>query len=633
MKPDWFVLCVMFTLSAAAQDTVVKLSPVQVSAPRIEQFSASLSMITIDSLALKSYQLSDLPDMLSSETPVYIKSYGQGSLATISFRGTSATHTGIYWNGVQLNPSTTGLFDLSLAPAGLFNTVRVLEGGSGSLYGSGNIGGSIHLGNEPVFSRGSGLQVSIGKGSFGHYGGILKATVSTRRIFSSTSFVYRESLNNFPYLDLYGSETRQKNAATRNSGIMNDTYWKPAAGWLLGFSGWLQENSREIPATLVTAASFAEQDDKAARAVIQARKIFLKGSVSLKAAYVHDSLHYRNPGSPVESDRDSRITTNRTTAELQGSRIFGKRSLVNAGACLNREVAVSNNFGGKISQDHMGLFVSVLQVLPAIKWKVNLNLRQDFAEGYAVPFTPALGAEGRIWKIISGRLNLSENFRVPSFNELFWKPYGNKDLKPENSWNGEAGIVISPDSLGEQKTWGITATAFSSWVSDWITWVPEGNDWKPLNYAEVWSRGAELNSYYNPVIGKLRLGIQEGYTLAVSTNRRPDQPGEDIYNKQLIYTPLHRLFVNLHAGIKGFSSGVRFSYTGRRYTTSDNLHFLPGFWLMNLAAGKDLKLGKHIIGVQLSVNNLWDQKYQAIEYYPMPGISYYISVNYQFNSK
>jgi outer membrane cobalamin receptor len=42
--------------------------------------------------------------------------------------------------------------------------------------------------------------------------------------------------------------------------------------------------------------------------------------------------------------------------------------------------------------------------------------------------------ESAVYKL---KLNLSRNFRIPTFNDLYWEEGGNRDLKPESSYQAE----------------------------------------------------------------------------------------------------------------------------------------------------------------------------------------------------
>ncbi|MCK4639420.1 MAG: Plug domain-containing protein, partial [Bacteroidales bacterium] len=151
----------MFSIQLHSQsnkiDTVYQLSEVNISAGRLNDFSTGLNITNIDSVVIERHRTSSLSKLLAEQTPLYIKSYGQGSLATISFRGTSASQTGFFWNGFAIDPPNIAIVDLSLIPVFFFGSIKIQNGGTSSLYGSGNIGGSIHLNNLPIFSKYTGI--------------------------------------------------------------------------------------------------------------------------------------------------------------------------------------------------------------------------------------------------------------------------------------------------------------------------------------------------------------------------------------------------------------------------------------------------------------------------------------------
>ena len=84
-------------------------------------------------------------------TTIYVKSYG--FLNTPSFRGTSILHTLISWNGIPINSSASGLTDLKLLPSNGFNNLGISYGGNSTIFGSGSVGGTIHLNNIPFFTK------------------------------------------------------------------------------------------------------------------------------------------------------------------------------------------------------------------------------------------------------------------------------------------------------------------------------------------------------------------------------------------------------------------------------------------------------------------------------------------------
>src|SRR5690242_16953941 len=82
----------------------------------------------------------NLSDKLSTAVPLYLKSYGNNQLSTISIRGTTASQTAVLWNGININSPTLGQSDLALLPLYLFDELSIRYGGSSALYGSDAIG-------------------------------------------------------------------------------------------------------------------------------------------------------------------------------------------------------------------------------------------------------------------------------------------------------------------------------------------------------------------------------------------------------------------------------------------------------------------------------------------------------------
>jgi len=83
----------------------------------------------------------------------------------------------------------------------------------------------------------------------------------------------------------------------------------------------------------------------------------------------------------------------------------------------------------------------------ADRLKLTVNLRQSFVTNFSVPFTPAIGAEYRLYSSEKSLIRLSSNiarsYRVPTFNDRYWGTQGNPDLEPEDGMNYELGVNYS----------------------------------------------------------------------------------------------------------------------------------------------------------------------------------------------
>ena len=111
----------------------IKIKEVVISRNKPDTEASGYKKTKIDSSTLVNYSNRNLSDMLSDNTDIYIKSYGMGGTSTVAFRGTTASHTIIDWNGININSPMLGQSDLSLFPVGLIDDVNIYFGGASML--------------------------------------------------------------------------------------------------------------------------------------------------------------------------------------------------------------------------------------------------------------------------------------------------------------------------------------------------------------------------------------------------------------------------------------------------------------------------------------------------------------------
>ncbi|MEM9025027.1 MAG: Plug domain-containing protein, partial [Bacteroidota bacterium] len=119
----------------------LRASPLTVSPP----FTQS----AVDTALLQDPVNLTLDQVLAATSPVFIRSYGQGALASASFRGTGAAHTQVFWNGLPVNSTVLGQSDLALVPLDWADDIRILHGPASLITGNGGLGGSIQLRTAP----------------------------------------------------------------------------------------------------------------------------------------------------------------------------------------------------------------------------------------------------------------------------------------------------------------------------------------------------------------------------------------------------------------------------------------------------------------------------------------------------
>ena len=224
-----FLVCcfqLVSNLQSQNHDTTLhQLQEVSIIQTKQEQLITSKKSISFDSLTLARYNTSSLADLLSNQSTVYIKSYGNGNIATSSMRGGNASHTALLWNGLNIQNPILGQPDLSIVPTLFFNDISLEYGGGSAMWGSGAIGGSIHLQNKTVFNQGFKTKLQMSIGSFGTTKIASGVLLSYKKIISNTKIYYNNSENNYAYKDTLDKENPTKQIAHANyiaKGLMQE---------------------------------------------------------------------------------------------------------------------------------------------------------------------------------------------------------------------------------------------------------------------------------------------------------------------------------------------------------------------------------------------------------------------------
>ena len=610
----------------AKPDTIMSLDTVNISAERYSAYSSGQKLISINAEVLSEDQSNNIGDILNEHTSVYVRSYGGGSISSMSFRGTSSNQSSIFWNGINIRMPSLGSSDLSLIPAPFFENASIVFGGSSIRYGSGTIGGAVFLDNKASFDGKTNAAANFRTGSFGYMGTSLQASSSGEKIYVKLAFTASEARNDYLYKNIRGEEKRLDNAKVSSIGLNIHAAAKLGPRNQLDLFFWYQEALREIPPTLSMSASDSYQSDRAGRSSIQWKRFFDHGALYVKTAWFSEYENFTDPSIALQSS----IKTNTYFIETEYRHQLFKNASMDAGISFTVEMADIDAYGGIQNRDWIALFVNYKQYLPKIRWNFVAGARQEISGKTLSPFTPSIGIEGPIAAFLSQKLSVSRNYRLPSMNELYWQPGGKPDIKPESSWNAEFSLLAG---LLEKQNTGLhfVATAYSSYVSDWILWLPKENFWTADNIKNVWARGVELSGDYE--IGNQERSLQFGlsYTFSRSTNESSDVNG-DSEGKQLIYTPLHNASARLKLAVQSWKLIFISNYSGMSYTTSDNLTSLPGYYLADIALHKKFKTRHIDIGLVARINNLFNKEYEVVAYRPMPGTNFNFSLTLNFNN-
>jgi iron complex outermembrane receptor protein len=245
-----------------------------------------LKSISIDSMLIKEKINLSLADLLIENSPIFIKTYGRGASATVSFRGTGASHTNVYWNGIKINSPMSGEADISLIPLYFIDDVAIHFGQSSMSYGSGGLGGSVNLQSSPDWTNQASGKVYQSIGSFSTYSSAVKTTYGKEKVKAQTRVFWESSENNFKYKNsaVQGRPVEiQQNADYMKYGLLQELYYRPNHNNIISAKVWAQESDRNIPRLMSNFSSEEEnnQTHKSLNSIIDWKRT--QNNYSLKA--------------------------------------------------------------------------------------------------------------------------------------------------------------------------------------------------------------------------------------------------------------------------------------------------------------------------------------------------------------
>ncbi|WP_347157177.1 TonB-dependent receptor [Pontibacter chitinilyticus] len=620
--------CLSVAVPAVAQQDSAwhQLKTVEIFGRPAEVFAVGSRVSQLDSSYRSTYNAASLAEALQARTPLYIKSYGASGVASVSFRGTSASQTAVLWNGLNINSPTLGQSDLSVLPLSGVGDVAVQYGSAAAMYGSGAIGGAILL-SSPTYS-GAGFSAALQQeaGSFGRYFSSGSVQYASDKLEVGASAYLWMAENNFKYHDfsrLGVPERRQEHAERQQYGFTQDLTWHLSHKTQLALHSWYTLADYQLQPAMGAAENNAQQKDENLRLMAELKHTSFWGQTDVKAAYFKDYLHYSDNASSSVAD----IGTYQVQAEQTYTR--GSTWSLRSGLNLQHFVAENTGYTSPKTENRASLF-ALFRYDPLERLQLSLNLRQELAEGYDPQPAPAFGASWELLASANNRLYLKGNaagsYRVPTLNDRFWLGAGNPDLKPEQGWNYEGGLrhVYTTGKLQVETE----ATAYYMLIDDWIQWSPDAaGTWRPFNLQKVRTTGLELSSSATATLGSTKLSGTGNYTYA-SSQQVVAYAGASGQGRQLMYVPLHKATLAATAAYKNWLLQSTLSYTGLRYTNNSETDWLNAFLLLDLALSKQLPLQQNTLILSLRADNVTGTEYQTMGRHAMPRRGYTVSLRF-----
>ncbi|MBU0765411.1 MAG: TonB-dependent receptor [Bacteroidetes bacterium] len=626
----WSILPALVFPQEVKRDTVILLREVEVNAPREDHFAIGNKILKVDSSVIREFSTATLADLLACRSHISVRSYGSGGLSSTSIRGAGSYHTAVLWNGFNLQCPTDGGLNMTLIPVSFIDNISLQYGGSGALFGSGAVGGVIHLNNSPGFGKGFNTTVEGSYGSYDSHREAVNISIGRAKWSNSVKYYHYAADNDFPFINSaqFGKpQDTLTNAFHEQQGLMFENYVRTGTLHQLSTRFWYQKNLKYIPPSMVQDRNEAYQEDEFYRGMTEWNR---KGHILklyARSAWFDYRISYHDPILQINSDIRAITLINEAETEYK----TGKTHDLNFGINNTTDKGITDNYTIAQYRTRTAVFGSFKIHNPKNTWNSVLSIREEWNGKEPVKPTPSIGFTGKIVKPVTLNGNVSRNYRVPTFNDLYWKVCGNPDLKPEYGWSEELGLAVN-EHPGAFSITGHT-TAFNSTITDWIIWLPAGQIWTPQNIKKVWSRGIEndLNIKYRNK--SLMICLSGNYSYTKSTDRETDEGADATTGMQLIYVPVHKGNCNITAEYKGIYLSYTHNFTGSRFTTADNTRLLEPYDTGQLSIFKSIKINEISVRIQFDINNTWNEIYQVMAWYAMPQRNYRLSIQFSFNHK
>ena len=552
---------------------------------------------------------SNLSETLRFSTPLYIKENGKGMVSSPSFRGTTAQQTAFIWNGININSLFLGQGDINNIGLLNFDKISVKAGGGSISYGTGAIGGTIHLDDKIQFGKGLNGNLFSEFGSFNTLNSALKIAYSNDKFSVKLNTALAKSENNY--------EVPKEKYINRNGAYYQYNYSISAAyrfndhQKIAMFSLW-NTGLQHYPI-------FSESQTKTKystdglKTMINWQSDYGNFHNDLKLAFLSEKYdYYSDINLPKSNGAEGKTWLVRNDFSYQKPNNFS----INLISEYQYNSAEGYSSGITTPKRNTGYLTITANKNLFSRLYLEGSLRKDLVENIESPYLFFVGSRIDFTKNYSLKLNASKNFRYPTFNDLYWQPGGNLNLKPETAYQFEI------NHLFKFKNLNIDIASFYNDIENLIQWLPTSSGyWSPFNSKKIRSFGGEIYANYTHNIGKntLKISLSYAYTNSKDTEK----------NKSLSYVPKHKANGIISLKNKYLSLFIQGIFTSEVFTTTDeNKNYqLPHYTIVN--AGVEFYLKKNIT-LGGKINNILNQVYKTSNYYPLPLRNYNINFNINF---
>lgn len=639
-------------------DTLLKLKEVTIYSNRMQKKMSPVQILS--GKELEKLNVYSVADALRYFSGVQIKDYGGiGGLKTVNIRSMGSHHVGVFYDGIELGNAQNGVVDLGRFSLDNMEVISLYNGQKSAIFQPAkdySSASAIYMQTrKPLFKgeKKNNLNIGVKGGSFSTINpSLLWEHRFNERISSSisTEYMYTSGRYKFTYAkkDGYDTTAVRQNGDVRMLRLENAFFGKvPKGEWKA--KAYLYNSERGYPGAAVREepGKFRHQDRQ------WDTNLFVQGSFqnyfkpwySLLAngKYAYDYLHYL-------SDPRLDVTTMYVDNHYRQQEIYASATHLFT-IYPWWSMSLSNDFQWNTLRADLIDFVyptrNTILTSAATSFDFNRlmlqasllythvddNTRTKGANaGTKNKYTPSVIATWQpLTKLpLNVRAFYKKVFRMPTLNDLYYTFIGNKDLKPEYTTQYDVGITFSHTWNNHWlKSLDLQIDGYYNEVDDKIIAMPTSNQfrWTMINLGHVEIRGLDAAIRGEWGFGKVELSTLFNYTYQKAQDFT--DPTSEWYGGQIPYIPWHGGSIILNGSYQTWSCNYSFIYTGERYEAVANIpeNYAQPWYTHDFSLSKTFQWEKTRIRVTAEINNIFNQQYEVVQCYPMPGTSFKIKLN------
>lgn len=591
-------------------------------------------------------------DALRWFSGVQLKDYGGvGGIKTVDIRSMGSQHVGVFYDGIELGNAQNGQIDLGQLSLDNVEAVSLYNGQKSALlqpasdFGS---AGSIYIRTRvPRFADGKRHNLRF-RAQYGSSDLLRLSALWEQRLSQavSTSFNVGTLTASGRYTFRYrrrnlDGTTAYDTTATRHNGDvqalraeLNVNGAAPLAFW--NVKGYVYASGRGIPGAIVNNVWRRGERQDDLNTFVQGRlqrNIGSRLTTQLLAKWAFYRTRYVNRDTtqmPVDNRYWQQELYVSTANAVQLTRHWS------ASVCYdfrwNKLNADLYAFARPRRQTHL---VSLATAIATRHLHLQGSLLETFVHDVTRNSSDAARDRSKLTPAVTVCLYplrqrwlalqafAKKSFRMPTFNDLYYTNMGNAALRPESALQYDLGCRIDKDChWGCPVHVGVQVDGYWNAVHDKIIAYPKGQQfrWTMLNLGKVHVKGVDVSATAtaHPAAGwSLTARLQYSFQEA----RDVTDAATPYYKDQIPYIPRHSGSAVASAEWRSWTLRYSFIYTGERYNEQENIAYnhVEPWYTHDLSLQYAFRTGRTRWRATLEVNNLFDQDYEVIAHYPMPG--------------